>query len=496
MTRSLARWRSGPRRIPASFSGIEDEYLRACRELREAAERTAIRNRRVRWLLLGTAVLLVICTFSLIYAAVQAGRLHRNQTALEDAKKGLETAKEELEKEVKSKQVEIDRQVNAIVDGLKKSSYEKIAKRQTDSLKGAPELAKAGGDEPDVKAVNTVTKGGDEVGTKKPKNDSTAVQDGRGDLASKRWHPGDLLRIRFLDGEPEVKKQVARFAQDWARYANLVLDFDDDADSLIRVSFLSEGDWSSLGRDAQLLPRDQQTMNFSSLTRDTSKEEYRRVVLRTFGLALGLAPEHKNPHANIQWNEAVVYRFYEGPPHSWTKAQIDAQLFGKFSDTTYKLFDPKSIMMFPIPEGLTTDGLIVGLNTDLSPMDKEYINQVYPFPPATRIEIGGSPVEEPVERLKLKRFQFEVKAPGRYAATVDGPPDPEVGLYGPGNEIDTVNEHDADKRPGVASLEQDLKAGVYYLKVRYFEAKPGDRFRVRVVPSPKAEEGKPSPAGR
>jgi hypothetical protein len=40
--------------------------------------------------------------------------------------------------------------------------------------------------------------------------------------------------------------------------------------------------------------------------------------------------------------------------------------------------DPTSIMMYPIPEGFTTDGLVVGFNRVLSAMDKSFIAQQYP----------------------------------------------------------------------------------------------------------------------
>ena len=47
-----------------------------------------------------------------------------------------------------------------------------------------------------------------------------------------------------------------------------------------------------------------------------------------------------------------------------------------------------------------------------------------------------------------------------------------------------------------ATLEQDLKAGKYYLKVRYFEAKSGEKFHVRVTRSPQPKEVKAGPTSR
>ena len=41
-----------------------------------------------------------------------------------------------------------------------------------------------------------------------------------------------------------------------------------------------------------------------------------------FGHAIGLAHEHQNPQAGIQWNEAQVLKDLAGPPNFWTPDQI------------------------------------------------------------------------------------------------------------------------------------------------------------------------------
>ncbi len=202
-------------------------------------------------------------------------------------------------------------------------------------------------------------------------------------MRSKMWSPvGRALRIRFLDGDPVVQKKVAQFAQQWTKYANLKLDFGNDPQAEIRVSFQQPGSWSYIGTDAldsKLLP-DQPTLNLGWLTKATRNDEVARVVLHEFGHALGLIHEHQNPAATIPWNKAAVYDFYQGSPNFWTPEQVDSNLLQVYdkNETKFSEFDPHSIMLYPIPKQFTTDGFEVGWNSTLSALDKQYIQAWYP----------------------------------------------------------------------------------------------------------------------
>jgi serralysin len=151
-------------------------------------------------------------------------------------------------------------------------------------------------------------------------------------------------------------------------------------DAEIRISFRYQGSWSTVGTDALTVPNDQPTMNFGWLTPTTDDLEYQRAVAHEFGHALGLIHEHQNPAGGIQWNKPVVYRYYEGPPNNWGQQQVDLNLFQTYQAnlTNFTETDPRSIMMYPIPAGFTTNGLEVGWNMQLSDMDKSFIAQMYP----------------------------------------------------------------------------------------------------------------------
>jgi serralysin len=199
-------------------------------------------------------------------------------------------------------------------------------------------------------------------------------------VTTKKWPNGQLLRVRFLDGDPTVQAKVRQYAQEWSKYANITFDFSDDPEAEIRISFLYEGSWSMIGTDALEIPDEQPTMNYGWLTPDTGDDECSRVVIHEFGHALGLIHEHQNPAGGIHWNKPVVYQYYEGPPNNWSPEEVDHNLFETYDkeQTQYTAVDGQSIMMYPIPAGFTTDGFEVGWNRVLSPTDIAFIRQMYP----------------------------------------------------------------------------------------------------------------------
>src|SRR5262245_28853696 len=67
----------------------------------------------------------------------------------------------------------------------------------------------------------------------------------------KLWENGRTLRVKFLDGVPEVQKKVEAIAKEWEALVNLKLSFVTSGAAEIRVSFAEEGYcWSAVGTDA------------------------------------------------------------------------------------------------------------------------------------------------------------------------------------------------------------------------------------------------------
>lgn len=202
-------------------------------------------------------------------------------------------------------------------------------------------------------------------------------------LKDAKWPSGSIITVSFLDGKESVQKRVREVAQRWTApgMANLELVFQNNNDSLIRISFNHQGSWSVLGTACKrITDKAQPTMNFGWLTEDSTDDQVRRVVLHEFGHALGLVHEHQNPAGGIKWNRDAVIRDLSGPPNNWDPQTIEINMFRPIdkNESNFTALDPASIMMYPFPATWTTDGFSAGLNSDLSASDKSFIRQQYP----------------------------------------------------------------------------------------------------------------------
>jgi hypothetical protein len=196
------------------------------------------------------------------------------------------------------------------------------------------------------------------------------------------WTPGTPVRVRFLEGDSSLQKKVQNYGSEWTKYGDLKLQFVSDGPADIRISFIQgAGSWSTIGTDSKSITNeDEPTMNYGWLTSSSSDDEIARVVLHEFGHAVGLAHEHQNIEGGIQWNKKQVYEDLSGPPNNWDKETIDHNMFERYDETVaiYSEFDPKSIMLYPIPKEWTTNGYGAGFdNKDLSENDKEFIKIAY-----------------------------------------------------------------------------------------------------------------------
>ena len=191
----------------------------------------------------------------------------------------------------------------------------------------------------------------------------------------KLWGAGRTLRVDFLDGDPALQDRVRRTLSDWTRYANVTLQYVDNPDAEVRVTFKDgEGSWAYIGTDALAQGAGEPTVSFGLVTTTTPDESFRQTVLHEFGHVLGLIHEIQNPNANINWNKDRVARDLKLP-----LAELDATLFSKQSAEWLppKPFDPQSIMMYDIPAEWT-GGTAFRQSSRLSEQDKVYIATLYP----------------------------------------------------------------------------------------------------------------------
>lgn len=232
---------------------------------------------------------------------------------------------------------------------------------------------------------------------------------------SKKWVPGQEIRVKFLDGDEYQKTKVMEYAEIWEEYANIDFVFVTSGPAEIRISFtMDKGSWSYFGKDSAIqsqvktesgnqFVRDTTgaSMNFGWFNDKTPDEEYRRTTLHEFGHALGLHHEHQNKNQNIQWNEEAVYAYFA--KQGWSREKTQSQVlkrYGNDSQITNGVYDPLSIMHYYYPPELIKGGVKVRANTDLSENDKKIIEEMYPFDDSvatvTKPPINTPPTNKPV----------------------------------------------------------------------------------------------------
>lgn len=289
----------------------------------------------------------------------------------------------------------------------------------------------------------------------------------------KLWETGRRLRVKFLDGVPDVQTKVAAIAKEREAVANLRLDFVTGSTAEIRISFAEKDfSWSTVGTDALTVPRSQPTMNYGWLEPSTSIREYQRVVRHEFGHALGTIHEHQNPAAQgqIPWDRPKVYAYYD--QQGWSPADVDFNIFGVYAEdsTNHTAFDPTSIMEYAIPDSLTVGSYAIGWNTSLSDTDRDFMRQQYPAESAgvVELEVGGERVAADLEMSgEVDTYHFGVAKAATHIMTTTGPSDTVLTVHGP-NDPGAILTWDDDRGRGAnARIVRKLYPGEYWLTVRH-----------------------------
>ena len=243
----------------------------------------------------------------------------------------------------------------------------------------------------------------------------------------RKWKPGRTICIAFLGGEGTVRQRVEKCAMEWTRYANIKFQFVGAGQpGEVRIAFQPGGSWSLLGTDALPAPAGQPTMNFGWLKPDSDEPTYTSVVLHEFGHAIGLVHEHMYPGpGGIQWNRDAAIAYYSRT-QGWTPQMVQQQVLDVYANPDVAKTDRpdlKSIMMYPIPEGLAN--VVVGWNTRLSPTDIEFIGRHY-FPAPglkpTLLTVGATPEFGAVRGTQVAAYRFRVEQAGEYLVRVDDVP--------------------------------------------------------------------------
>lgn len=198
-------------------------------------------------------------------------------------------------------------------------------------------------------------------------------------LYSKKWHPSRRrLSVSFLQ-EPTYLDKVIEQAKIWNDHMGMQLRFG-TSDPDILVAFQPGGSWSYIGTDSRYFSqRGRASMNFGWFNASTTTEEFKRTTLHEFGHALALVHEHQHPGGEVDWNRQAVYDYYAS--QGWGSDQVDRNIFAKYKrpQVNGSQYDQTSIMHYPIPNELVSDSSdVVGWNTELSSLDEQVIERLYP----------------------------------------------------------------------------------------------------------------------
>lgn len=258
--------------------------------------------------------------------------------------------------------------------------------------------------------------------------------------SSKLWPaPPDgsriALRTRFLGGDPAAHARVLAAMKTLEATANVrFVPVRTGIEAEIRVAFdPARGSWSYIGTDSLTAPQEYPTMNLGWVTPSTDQATLDAVVLHETLHSLGAVHEHQSPAAIvIHWNPAKVYAAYSGAPNFWSKAQIDQNVLTVYQQTgiVNSVFDPDSVMLYPIDPALTLDGFGTRWNTKLSAIDRSFLFGHYPIagqppppppkppilPPMLDLPIGADGVQGtfPASPANVPVYKLIIPRPGRW----------------------------------------------------------------------------------
>lgn len=306
-------------------------------------------------------------------------------------------------------------------------------------------------------------------------------------LTERKWKPGRTLRVKFLDGNREVQRKVEEVAHQWEDHANVKLDFVEDGDAEVRISFQRPGSWSYLGTVALVIPPTDPTMNFGWLKPNSPDDEYSRVVLHEFGHAFSCIHEHQHPEAGIPWDREKVYRYYR-ITNGWDRDKVDRNVLDRYSAdvTQFSSFDPTSIMQYAVPNELTLGDFSIGWNRVLSSTDKSFIGTIYPDdrPDAPQL-LPGSVLEADIGvHGEEDRFWFDVEGdtPRRFALETRGETDVVMALYGPDSDTQLLAFDDDSGQFLNARIVKTLAPGRYRVRVRHYSSWGTGTYSIRLQP--------------
>ncbi len=195
------------------------------------------------------------------------------------------------------------------------------------------------------------------------------------------------LSVGFLDlgvGEAKLAARILAHMNRWSEHADVrFTKAADAANADVRITRTpGKGFKSCVGRDCHLVPAGQSTMNLAGFTLATTDEELERVVVHEAGHCLGFEHEHQRKAIVDRIVPDLAYKYFKAT-QNWTKAQVDLNVLTPLEQSSIRgtaYADQDSIMCYPLPQVIMSDGKGVKGGSTLDPSDIAYVASRYPLP--------------------------------------------------------------------------------------------------------------------
>lgn len=238
------------------------------------------------------------------------------------------------------------------------------------------------------------------------------------------WNVGTTISIRLTGGSPRTHELIRETAKEWLAYANIKFDFVEGPLADVRIKIIEDGPWQSsytyLGTSCKTVDQEDHTMQLY-LSPNLSDEVIRATILHEFGHMLGLPAENFNPNAVplINWEKLRMI-----VTEKWGLSESEYENHFTLKEGlgflyARKPFDPNSIMMHALPDGVLIDSPNGTWKQpmQLSDGDKQFISQVYPKENEVVVELRNfaeSQVEGPAKNSFVSVIENAKKSASKF----------------------------------------------------------------------------------
>lgn len=207
---------------------------------------------------------------------------------------------------------------------------------------------------------------------------------------TKYWGAGGVrLTVGFLDNpSPELRSRILSHMNAWNKTANVeFVETGNAEDAQVRINRERMDDpqwngyWSFLGTDVlKFQGPAKQTMNLEGFTMNTPDREFYRVVRHEAGHTLGFPHENMRKELVDKIDREKAISYY-GRLAGWTREQVIQQVLTPLEESSIRgtaHADPKSIMAYQVPGGITIDGQPIVGGLDIDDVDYNFAALIYP----------------------------------------------------------------------------------------------------------------------